>query len=253
MKQLLSLITIALCSLLLLSCSGESRSTIQELYEAARDGNSNARRQLYDCTGEAAGEYQELYADDICYSDPDEAEKWWKRAKQNGVRGGGPNFYLLFWLRKNWFIVLCIIIGLIIYKATNSKKEPPILLIDTNVWMDDGLQHWFKRLERYISENDGIIQLESIVLGELKGLSKNEEKRKIAQLGMSRIEHLQMKLGSQFLMVDNSTRSDSIADTVLLRTAAELRNSILITNDRELRILARDKGINALKSSQFRF
>ncbi len=257
MNKLLNILVLALVSLVLLSCSSEPQTPLREIYEAAKAGNATAQQKLYNSTGFEAGKYQEMLADDIAYTTPYEAEKWWARAKQNGVQNGGPNFYLLFWLRKYWYLVIAAAIGLVILKFKyGSKKELTsgnVLIIDTNVWMDDRLRPWFGRLEKQAKKNGWIILLESIVLGELKGLSKNDEKRKIAQLGMSRIERLQNELGKQFRMENNATDQDTIADSVLLRTAARLSGSMLITNDRELRILARSKGINALRSSECNF
>ncbi|MBR5887173.1 MAG: hypothetical protein IKZ07_03095 [Akkermansia sp.] len=257
MKKLLNLVAAVLISLLLLGCGSEPHTPLREIYEAATAGDTTAQHRLYNSTGIEAGKFQEMLADDIAYSSPYEAEKWWARAKQNGVQNGGPNFYLLFWLRKYWYLVVAIAIGLIILKLKcGSKKEPAsgnVLIIDTNVWMDDRLRPWFGRLEKQAKKNGWVILLESIVLGELKGLSKNEEKRKIAQLGMSRIERLQNELGKQFRMENNATAQDTIADTVLLKTAARISDSMLITNDKELRILARSKGINAFGSAECKF
>lgn len=257
MKKLLSLVTLALVSLFLLSCGNEPSTPLRQLYEAAASGDATARHQLFTCIGTEAGMYQEMLADDIAFSDPDAAEQWWARAKQNGVQNGGPNIYPLFWMRKYWYLVLAIFIGLLILKFKYGRKKSStrgnVLLIDTNVWMDDQLRPWFGNLEKKLKKNGWVILLESIVLGELKGLSKNEEKRKLAQLGMSRIERLQNELGKQFRMEDNSTAKDTIADTVLMRTAARLKGSMLITNDKELRILARSKGINALRSGDCQF
>mgnify|MGYP003287242703 CR=1 FL=1 len=257
MKKLLSIIALALVSFLLLSCNSEPSTPLSKLYDAAASGDATARHQLLTCIGPEAGKYQEMLADDIAFSDPDAAEQWWARAKQNGVKDGGPNIYALFWMRKYWYLVLAIFIGLLILKFKYGRKKSStrgnVLLIDTNVWMDDQLRPWFGRLEKHAKKNGWIILLESIGLGELKGLSKNEEKRKLAQLGMSRIERLQNELGKQFRMEDNSSAKDSIADTVLLKTAARLKGSMLITNDKELRILARSKGINALRSGDCQF
>lgn len=261
MKKLLSLITLALVSLFLLSCNSEPSTPLSKLYDAAASGDATARHQLFTCIGTEAGMFQEMLADDMAYSDPDAAEQWWARAKQNGVQNGGPNIYALFWLRKYWYLASALALALLILilklKPKRGRKKKvsggKVLIIDTNVWMDDQLRPWFGNLEKRLKKNGWVILLESIVLGELKGLSKNEEKRKLAQLGMSRIERLQNELGKQFRMEDNSTAKDTIADTVLMRTAARLKGSMLITNDKELRILARSKGINALRSGDCQF
>jgi rRNA-processing protein FCF1 len=51
---------------------------------------------------------------------------------------------------------------------------------------------------------------------------------------------------------DNAIRGkDTHADPVLIRMAADIPNSLLITNDRELRILAKSQGIVAIGSSKF--
>ena len=183
------------------------------------------------------------------------------KEQQNGVQNGGPNVYALFWLRKYWYLASALALALLFLilklKPKRGRKKKvsggKVLIIDTNVWMDDQLRPWFGNLEKKLKKNGWVILLESIVLGELKGLSKNEEKRKLAQLGMSRIERLQNELGKQFRMEDNSTAKDTIADTVLMRTAARLNGSMLITNDKELRILARSKGIIALRSGDCQF
>ncbi|MBR2127015.1 MAG: hypothetical protein IJ943_09825 [Akkermansia sp.] len=257
MKKYLGLLTALVLSLFLLSCGEKESTSLERLYEAAANGNIEAQNQLFNYTGATAGHYQEMLADDMAYSDPAEAERWWKRAAQNGVTDGGPNIYILFWLRKYWLGVTLAIIAFFILRLRYGKRSDmsggTVILIDTNVWMDDKLRPWFGHLERQVKKKGWIILLENIVLGELKGLSKNDAKRQIAQLGMSRIERLQNELGRQFRLENNGTAMDTIADTVLLRTAARHKGSILITNDRELRILARQQGIRALRSSECRF
>ena len=267
MKKLLTIFAAFIMASLLLSCSEPSTSDLYKLYLDAIDGDTSAQRELYNCSGKDAGRYQEQMGDYLAYKDPSEAEKWWKRARANGVTNGGPNFYLLFILRKYWYLVFIPLIIYIIYKVSsdnesdypfNDKPESniplnSILLIDTNVWMAENLDSWFDELEQNAKENGWCVQLESIVLGELKGLSKNEVKRNLAQLGMVRIERIQASLGNNFQLVNNATSKDTIADTVLIKTAKRQKDSILITNDRELRILAKDKGVNARRSAECQF
>lgn len=258
MKKYLSLLATFVLSLLLLSCDNNKPqlSELERLYLDAKAGDSSARESLYSSNGAEAGYYQEMLGDDLTYTDPAEAERWWARAKVNGVPDSGPNSPILFRLRKYW-LWITILVTIIFLRLRFGKRGKTaagtIILIDTNVWMDDKLRPWFGKLERQAKNKGWVILLENIVLGELKGLSKNEAKRQLAQLGMSRIERLQNELGGQFRIENNATAKDTIADTVLLRTAADNKGSILITNDRELRILARNHGIRALRSSECRF
>ena len=129
-----------------------------------------------------------------------------------------------------------------------SIPKGSVLIIDTNVWMNPTLTKWFTQLSKRAKTNKWTIHLESIVLGELKGLTKNPDKAKDAHAGMKRIEELQISIPSNFRMEDHANRkTDYLADKVLLRYAKSKKKSILVTDDRELRILAREKGITAMR------
>lgn len=136
-----------------------------------------------------------------------------------------------------------------------SIPKGSILVIDTNVWMNSSLTSWFTQLSKKAKSSKYIIHVENIVLGELKGLTKNAEKAKDAHTGMKRIEDLQITLSSaNFRMEDHANRkSDHFADPVLVRYAKSKKDSIIITDDRELRILAREQGISALRPADCRF
>ena len=126
-----------------------------------------------------------------------------------------------------------------------------ILIIDTNVWMNPSLSKWFTQLGKKAKGYKWTIHLESIVLGELKGLTKNPDKAKDAHAGMKRIEGLQIGVPANFRIEDHANRkTDHLADKVLLRYAKSKKKSILVTDDRELRILAREQGITAMRSSE---
>ena len=71
-------------------------------------------------------------------------------------------------------------------------------------------------------------------------------------MGMSRMENLLELQGRRVRFEDNAIRDkDTIADSVLLRVAAKTPHAIIITNDRELRILAKSQGITAIGSAKF--
>lgn len=138
-------------------------------------------------------------------------------------------------------------------KAVTIPKGS-IIIIDTNIWMNPTLARWFTQLCKRVKEHKWTIHLESIVLGELKGLTKNSDKAKDAHTGLKRVESLQMSLSTNFRIEDHANRkTDSSADRVLLRYAKSKKKSIIITDDRELRILAREQGISAMRSVESRF
>ena len=67
---------------------------------------------------------------------------------------------------------------------------------------------------------------------------------------MRGIEKLQQLLNNRLIIQDSAIRGeDTIADTVLLRVAAAHSNMILITDDTELRILARGKKVKVVGSA----
>ncbi len=128
------------------------------------------------------------------------------------------------------------------------------LIIDTNVWMNSSLSSWFTKLRKKATACKWTIHVESIVLGELKGLTKNTDKARDAHTGMKRIEELQMTLSANFRMEDHANRkSDHSADEVLVRYAKNHKKSILITDDRELRIMAREQGVTTMRPADCRF
>lgn len=133
-------------------------------------------------------------------------------------------------------------------KKTRKVNLPDdcVLFIDTNIWMDEDMGPLFGLVQHIAEKANWSVHLEQMVLGELKGLSNNPAKQAAARLGMRRMEQLQEKLGTdRAYLCDNSTPEDDIADTLLLREAERTENAVLITRDRELRILARSKSINA--------
>lgn len=135
------------------------------------------------------------------------------------------------------------------------KKTPPpsshsILLPDTNILMNETALATLLRMARSAPKQDWSIHIESIVVGELKGLSKNPDKSESARRGMRGIEKLQMLLGDRLMIQDSAIRGkDTIADTVLLRVATTHPGMILITDDTELRILARGKKVRVVGSA----
>lgn len=267
--------TLALLGLPLLLCqcaeqedAAKKPPTLAELYTAAAQGDNTAFAALLRCNGPTAGQLQEKLGDTLAYRNTDKAEECWAAAKANGIQNGGPNEPVYYFFRRHWFTagVLPLLL-LIAYvklrffpkkKQTDGKKKAAtplphgsILLIDTNIWMDASLNTWFANLAKNAKRNQWMLHLENIVLGELKGLSKNQEKAQAAHLGMKRVEQLQNALGKCFRLEDNASRkTDLSADNVLLRIAAKNKKYILITNDRELRILAKDKGVHALRSAE---
>ena len=135
-----------------------------------------------------------------------------------------------------------------------APTPPPsphsILLPDTNILMNEAALATLIRMARSAPKQNWSILIESIVVGELKGLSKNPEKSEAARRGMRGIEKLQQLLNNRLIIQDSAIRGeDTIADTVLLRVAAAHRNMILITDDTELRILARGKKVKVVGSA----
>ena len=134
--------------------------------------------------------------------------------------------------------------------ATPPPGTHSILLPDTNILMNETALATLIRMARTAPKQNWSIHIESIVVGELKGLSKNPDKSESARRGMRGIEKLQQLLGNRLIIQDSAIRGeDTIADTVLLRVAATHRNMILITDDTELRILARGKKVKVVGSS----
>ncbi len=259
--------------LLLCQCTekeetGQKPPTPQELYTAAAKGDNEAFAALLRCNGSTAGQLQEKLGDTLAYRNTDKAEECWAAAKANGIKNGGPDEPVYYFFRRHWFaagaLPLLLLIAFVKLRFFPKKKQPfsqkgaatplpdgSILLIDTNVWMDATLNSWFANLAKKHKRRQWCIHLESIVLGELKGLSKNQDKAQAAHLGMKRVEQLQNTFGKAFRLEDHASRkTDLTADSVLLRIAAKHNKYILITNDRELRILAKDKGIRALRSAE---
>jgi len=242
--------------------------TLQELYSAAANGDNAAFTALLRCNGSTAGQLQEKLGDTLAYRNTDKAEECWAAAKANGIKNGGPDEPVYYFFRRHWFtagvLPLLLLIAYVKLRFFPKKKQTfgkkgataplphgSILLIDTNVWMDAALNSWFANLAKNVKRHQWSIHLESIVLGELKGLSKNQDKAQAAHLGMKRVEQLQNSLGKAFRLEDHASRkTDLTADSVLLRIAAKNSKYILITNDRELRILAKDKGVLALRSAE---
>ena len=121
-------------------------------------------------------------------------------------------------------------------------------------FLDEKLTEWFRNLPAQAKRHNWTLHIEKIVLGELKGLSNNENKERAgnARMGMSRMENLLELQGRRVRFEDNAIRGkDTIADSVLLRVAAKTPHAIIITNDRELRILAKSQGITAIGSAKF--
>lgn len=242
--------------------------TPQELYTAAAKGDNEALAALLRCNGPTAGQLQEKLGDTLAYRNTDKAEECWAAAKANGITNGGPNEPVYYFFRRHWFtagvLPLLLFIAFIKLRFFPNKKQTfskkgaaahlprgSVLLIDTNVWMDTSLNSWFANLAKNLKRHQWCIHLESIVLGELKGLSKNQDKAQAAHLGMKRVEQLQNTLGKAFRLEDHASRkTDLTADSVLLRIATKNSKYILITNDRELRILAKDKGVRALRTTE---
>lgn len=257
--------------LFLVNCGGDSpppppaELTPQELYEIATTGNKQekekAEQELLSRTGTDAGLYQEKLADDLQWKDSDQAEVLWAAAKKNGVQDGGPEYPVFYWMYRHWILTLVCVAILIfaIYIASACagapQKKPTrkrtfaknsILIIDTNIWMDEAMSPLIHMLRNQAAEADWKIHVEQIVVGELKGLSNNPEKQQAARMGMRRIEGLQEALGSHRVFITNNAGpKDKIADSVLLRVAANTHKAVLITNDRELRILAINQSVKA--------
>ena len=138
-------------------------------------------------------------------------------------------------------------------RPANTATQPgtrSILLPDTNILMNETALATLLRMARSAAKQDWSIHIESIVVGELKGLSKNPDKSESARRGMRGIEKLQMLLGDRLMIQDSASRGkDTIADTVLLRVATTHPGMILITDDTELRILARGKKVRVVGSA----
>ncbi len=134
--------------------------------------------------------------------------------------------------------------------APHTAGSHSILLPDTNILMNEAALATLLRMARSAPKQNWSIHIESIVVGELKGLSKNPDKSEAARRGMRGIEKLQLLLGDRLIIQDSAQRGvDTIADTVLLRVAAAHRNMILITDDTELRVLARGKKVKVAGSA----
>ena len=134
-----------------------------------------------------------------------------------------------------------------------SIPDGSVLLIDTNIWMDERLQDWFRNLPSLAKRHHWTLHIERIVLGELKGLSNNENKERAgnARMGMSRMESILELPGNRVQLEDNAVRGkDANADPVLIRMASAIPRAVIITNDRELRILAKSQGIAAISSAK---
>lgn len=264
---------------LLCQCDSAPRQqrqpTVEELYQQSVKGDQQARKQLLSRQGQNAGTFQEKLGDELAYTDPELAEQCWKAAKSNGVQDGGPDSPVLFFIRKHWFVAgvmplcsICLVLYLVAVSGKRGQQTPQrrspgnanssaerkpiprnsVLFIDTNIWMNPELHPWFARLKKVAPRYSWSIILETIVLGELKGLSKNAEKSKDARMGARRIEKLQEITPTIISVADHSTPQDTVADSVLLRTARQTPNAILITDDRELRIKARGQNIAVLGS-----
>ncbi len=135
-------------------------------------------------------------------------------------------------------------------KTVSQPGTQNILLPDTNILMNETALATLLRMARTAPKQDWCIHIESIVVGELKGLSKNPDKSESARRGMRGIEKLQMLLGDRLMIQDSAIRGkDTIADTVLLRVATTHPGMILITDDTELRILARGKKVKVVGSA----
>lgn len=256
---------------LLHDCSGDKNDTPpprgpEALYLKACEGDKNALTQLIAAKGKEAGKYQEKFGDHIQWSNPEQAEVCWQLAQRNGVEDSGPEWPYLYYIVKHWKLSVGAIVGLIIMlialsrsrvrKPEKKARKTPypfephsVLILDTNIWMSDTLNNWFSSLPELARRYKWKLHLESIVLGELKGLSKNETKGTSARNAMKRIESLQESMGSDVQVEDNARHGkDTIADTVLLHKAKRTSHAILITDDRELRILARSQGIQTATS-----
>ena len=263
----------------------------ESLYLKASEGDGMSLTRLIAAKGKEAGIYQEKMGDDLQWSNWKRAEICWEAAAANGVKDGGPEWAYLYYAVKYWELSIGTLSALFIFflyllfrkksprKQTQpsrkqaepapAPKEPRItpepapmpnkvpngsvLLIDTNIWMDEKLTEWFRNLPAQAKRHNWTLHIEKIVLGELKGLSNNENKERAgnARMGMSRMETLLEQQGKRVRFEDNAIRGkDTIADSVLLRVAAEIPHSIIVTNDRELRILAKSQGIAAISSAK---
>lgn len=274
-------------------CSGDDTKAAlpphspQSLYRKAKEGDSAAFTRLINAKGKEAGTYQEKLGDDLQWSKPEQAEKCWAAATANGVQDSGPEWAYLYYTVKYWELsvgilttLLLLCLYLLFRKKTpraqaqprpQSRRTPQpqpqqqaplpksipggrVLIIDTNIWMDERLHDWFRNMPTLAKRHNWTLHIEKIVLGELKGLSNNENKERAgnARMGMSRMEKLLEVLGKRVRLEDNAIRGkDTHADPVLIRMAADIPNSLLITNDRELRILAKSQGIVAIGSAEF--
>lgn len=264
----------------------------QALYLKAKEGDTKALTRLIAAKGKEAGVYQEKMGDDLQWSNWERAEVCWAAAAANGVQDSGPEWAYLYYAVKYWELSIGTISALLIFflyclfrKKSPGKQAPPhrrkaepaprpqeptiapeaipmprsvpngcVLFIDTNIWMDEKLTEWFRNLPAQAKRHNWTLHIEKIVLGELKGLSNNENKERAgnARMGMSRMENLLELQGRRVRFEDNAIRGkDTIADSVLLRVAAKTPHAIIITNDRELRILAKSQGITAIGSAKF--
>lgn len=264
----------------------------QALYLKASEGDVMSLTRLIAAKGKEAGVYQEKMGDDLQWSNWKRAEVCWEAAAANGVQDGGPEWAYLYYAVKYWELSVGTISALLLFflyclfrkkspgkpAPTRRRKAEPaprpqespitpeavpmpqtvpngcVLLIDTNIWMDEKLTEWFRNLPSLAKRHNWTLHIEKIVLGELKGLSNNENKERAgnARMGMSRMETLQELQGRRVRLEDNAIRGkDANADSVLLRVAAKTPHAIIITNDRELRILAKSQGTTAIGSAKF--
>lgn len=157
------------------------------------------------------------------------------------------------------------------FSLEDMIKASEYLIIDTNIWIDQYANVFFKKLETFLKKYGKKVYIPGFQLSELIHLknklsTNSDDKNEKIDLALERIERLQrMQLqqkqgdeGKDLVDIDQfsiMSKWESYADPRIISTLLEKKGKMgesvcLITNDRELRIRARqilkDEGIRSI-------
>ncbi len=119
-------------------------------------------------------------------------------------------------------------------------------IIDSNIWMDWGYDSFFKSIFFILNKYDHTIKLHGYQFDEICNLKKctdNGDKSKAARRAIKTIEYFQAQKRLEIISILKEAKKGIYADPMIIESLIsgyqENSRSFLITNDKELRIRAR--------------
>jgi hypothetical protein len=140
-----------------------------------------------------------------------------------------------------------------------KKRFESLLLVDSNIWMNRDYDDFFKELEWVMQKFLSSIKMSSVQFDEiinLKNLSYDNPKSKLARCALSRIEYFQNINLIEIIPMGMDAKKSAYADPdiieILIDSLSKYSAMTLVSDDRELRIRAnqimKDKQANDFKS-----